>query len=92
MAKDQDIDKLIDKLNDKPIDKLILFDQDIDKIFFSIFRGVGGLFTRTEFLSFDTLSCDHLATTRGPVSFRIRFMTCRSFLDNKKNFPKGGAG
>ena len=37
-------------------------------------------------------SRDHLATTRGPVSYRIRFMTCRSFLANKNFFPLRGGG
>ena len=53
-------------------------------LFFSIFRGVVGLFTRTEFLSFETLSRVHLATTRRPVSYRIRFMTFRSFIGNRQ--------
>ena len=61
-------------------------------LFFSIFRGVVGLFTRTEFLSFDTLSRDHLATNRRPVSYRIRFTTCRSFKVIKKFSTKGGWG
>ena len=47
------------------------------------FLGGGGLFTRTEFLSFETLSSDHLATTRRPVSYKICYMTCRSFSANK---------
>ena len=51
-----------------------------------------GLFTRTEFLSFDTLSRDHLATNRRPVSYRIRFTTFRSFLANKNFSTKGRGG
>ena len=53
---------------------------------------MGGLFTRIEFLSFETLSRDHRSTTRGPVLYRIRFMKCRSFLANKKLFHKEGEG
>ena len=43
---------------------------------------MGGLFTRTELLSFKILSRDHLATTRGPVSYRIRFITNLSHFAN----------
>ena len=32
----------------------------------------------------------HLATTRLPISYRIRFMACRSFLANKNFSTKGG--
>ena len=59
--------------------------------YFFPFLGGGGLFTNTEFFSFDTLSWDHLATTRRPVSYRLRFTTCRSFLPNTIFFPiRGG--
>ena len=64
-------------------------------IYFFPFQG--GLFTRTEFLSFKTLSSGHIATTRRPASYRICFMTCRSLLANKSfsillNKRVGGSG
>ena len=51
-----------------------------DKLILSIFRGVG-VFSPE--LNFSASTLDHLATTRRPVSYRIRFTTCRSILANK---------
>ena len=54
---------------------------------------MGGLFTRSEWLNFKTLSSGHLDTTHRPISYRIRFMACRSYLANKIfSHSRGGGG
>ena len=56
------------------------------------FLGGWGLFTRTVLLSFKTFSRGNLATTHAPVSYRLRFIACRSFWAIKSFPTKGRRG